>query len=107
MNEIRIQMLEQRIKESDDDPFYIYALALEYKGSEPKKCLELLEETQKKFPDYLPTYYQLAEILQEYEQRDKALSIYNIGIELAEKKSEIKTLAELKNAKQNLLFDEE
>ncbi len=107
MNQIRIQMLEQRIKEFSADPFYIYALALEYKDSEPKKCLELLEESQNKFPKYLPVYYQLAEILQEFNQKDKALEIYDLGIELAQSQSELKTLAELKNAKQNLLFDED
>lgn len=107
MNENRIQMLKERMKDSSDDPFYIYALALEYKDFEPKKSLELLEESQKLFPDYLPVYFQLAELLVQFNQKDIALEVYRKGIELAKKQSENKTLAELQNAMQNLLFEED
>ncbi len=107
MNENRIQMLKERIKDASDDPFYIYALALEYKDSEPKKSLELLKESQKLFPEYLPVYYQLAEMLVQFNMKENALKIYRQGIELAKKQSENKTLAELQNAMQNLLFDED
>lgn len=107
MNSKRIEMLRQQMKEAPEDPFFSYALALEYRDSEPQKCLELLEQAYERFWDYLPLYYQLAEMLLVFNKREKALKIYDEGIALAEKQKNLKTLSELRNAKQNLLFDDD
>jgi predicted RNA polymerase sigma factor len=107
MNSKRIQMLRQQMKEAPQDPFFSYALALEYKESDPQKCLEQLLDSRKRFPDYLPVYYQLAEVLLVFGKKELAFETYDAGIALASRQKDLKTLAELRNAKQNLLFDEE
>ncbi len=107
MNLKRIEMLKERIQSEPKDPFFIYALSLEYKESDPKKSIDILMDCQCKFPDYLPLYYQLGELLTTFGETEKAMEIYDLGIVLAKKHSEFKTLAELNNAKQNMIFNED
>lgn len=105
MNNKRIELLKKGLNDEPKDPFYPYALAMEYKDSEPLKAFEFLNEAQEKFPDYLPIYFQLAELAAEFEEVEKTEEIYKAGIALAENQKDLKTLAELKNAYQNFLFE--
>lgn len=105
MNESRIELLKKYIEEEPNEPFNHYALANEYLASDAQKALNLFSEVLVKFPDYLPTYYQTAKLLEEFELEEKALNIYTAGIELAKIQGNHKTLNELNSAYQNLLFD--
>ncbi|NVJ46187.1 MAG: tetratricopeptide repeat protein [Cytophagia bacterium] len=105
MNESRIELLKKYIEEEPNEPFNHYALANEYLASDTQKALNLFSEVLEKFPDYLPTYYQTAKLLEEFELEEKALNIYTAGIELAKIQGNHKTLNELNSAYQNLLFD--
>ncbi len=105
MNEDRIKMLQKYISEEPNDPFNHYALACEYLGSDEAKALNLLQEVAQKFPDYLPTYYHLAQTLIEFEEEEEALAVFKKGIALAENQKNEKALRELKSAHQNLLFE--
>jgi len=67
--------------------------------------LDILLKLIEKFPDYLPTYYQAAKLLEEFELEEKALEVYSSGIELAKIQGNHKTLNELNSAYQNLLFE--
>ena len=107
MNEGRIELLEKYIKEEPNEPFNHYALANEYMASNRQKALNLFLEILKGFPDYLPTYYQTAKLLEGFEQEEKALEIYVSGMELAKIQGNHKTLNELNSAYQNLLFEME
>ena len=106
MNQNRIELLKSEIIQNPNDPFYPYALALEYKDSAADKCLKQLEEVLLKFPDYLPIFYQLGELYADFEMYEESKKIYQRGIELAEKKKDLKTLSELKNAYQNILYED-
>lgn len=106
MNHNRIELLKREISQNPYDPFYPYALALEYKDNAPEECLNKLEEVILKFPDYLPVYYQLGELYAEFEMYEESKKTYLAGIDLASDKKDLKTLAELKNAYQNVLFEE-
>ena len=105
MNEARIQMLEKYISEEQNDPFNHYALACEYLGSDEAKALNLLQKVASKFPEYLPTYYHLAQTLVEFEEEEEALCVFEKGIALAENQENEKALRELKSAQQNLLYN--
>ena len=105
MNEARIEVLKKYISEEPNDPFNHYALACEYLGSNEERALILLKKVAKGFPEYLPTYYHLAQTLIEFEEEEEALSVFEKGIKLAEKQQNMKALRELKSALQNLLFD--
>jgi hypothetical protein len=101
----RLDYLIQLHIEQPNDPFLIYGIALEHKKTNDPEASTYFEKLLVSFPDYLPTYYQAAEYFIENNKMDVALTIYDTGIELASTLNEMKTLAELKNAKQNLEID--
>lgn len=105
MNEARIDLLKSYIAEEPNEPFNYYALACEYLNGKEEEALQLFEQLLTHFPDYLATYYQAAQLLQEFEEEERALAIYEKGIEVAQAQNNLKTLNELKTAKQNLEFE--
>jgi tetratricopeptide (TPR) repeat protein len=95
----RIEQLLEFIEEDSNDVFSRYALALEYWN------LNQLEEAKSSFykvldidKDYLAVYYHLGKTLQASNEIDEALSIFNEGIEVAQKQNKLKTKAELLTA---------
>jgi Tfp pilus assembly protein PilF len=103
----RLEKLFQYYKEDPDDPFNIYAIALEYvsqKNSEAKIYFDLLLE---KKPSYLPAYFHAAKFYASAGDRGKAEKIYKSGITLAQQNNEQHALRELRNAFNNFLFEEE
>lgn len=107
MNKGRIELLKKYIEEEPYEPFNHYALANEYMAFDAEKALNVFLEILKKFPDYLPTYYQAAKLLAEAEAEEEALKVYEDGIALAKIQGKHKTLNELNSAYQNLLFEME
>jgi hypothetical protein len=85
MNAERIKLLEQFCEENPNDPFNLYALALEYQLDDPKKA------------EYLPTYYQAVEFFGNQNELPRAIEIAKKGIEKAKLAREGKTLSELKS----------
>jgi len=107
MNNERLSNLESFLKEEPEDPFNWYAVAMEYKSLDISKCQSPLEHLLKHFPDYLATYYQIAELLIEASKKEEAEVVLEKGIELAKSKNDLNTLRELQNLLNNLLFDED
>ncbi len=105
MKEQRISMLEKYIQDNPQDPFPLYALALEYVEREVEKSIELFNKTLHQFPGYLPTYYHAAALFAELGEIEKAKALYEKGIELASNQKEHKTLNELRSAFQNFCFE--
>ncbi|WP_420387236.1 tetratricopeptide repeat protein [Roseivirga sp.] len=105
MNESRIELLQKYIDEEPNEPFNHYALANEYMAENPSKALDILLTLIEQQPDYLPSYYQAAKLLEDLEEEEKALEVYSSGIELAKIQGNHKTLNELNSAYQNLLFE--
>lgn len=101
----RLDYLIQLHQEQPNDPFLVYGIALEYKKHNAPEASVFFEKLVHSFPEYLPTYYQAAEYYVENNKMELALIIYEKGIKLASSLNEMKTLAELKNAKQNLEID--
>lgn len=105
MNEARLALLEQYIKEDPNDPFNYYAIATESVLEAPEKAKEYFDLLLSQHPDYLPTYYHAAQLYCDYEDYDQAELIYKDGIALAKKQDNQKTLRELNTAYQNMLFE--
>lgn len=101
----RLKYLLQLHQEQPNDPFLVYGIALEYKKTASNETAAYFDLLLTSFPDYLATYYQAAEYFAEKGSYEKALEIYDKGINLATSLNEMKTLAELKNSKQNLEID--
>jgi tetratricopeptide (TPR) repeat protein len=101
----RLEALQAFLKETPDDPFLLYGVAIEYLQIEEDKGVSLLEELLQSHPQYLPTYYKTAEVFVEREQYERAKEVYEAGIKLATQIGDNKILSELKSAYQNLLFE--
>jgi tetratricopeptide (TPR) repeat protein len=102
----RITEIIQMLKEDPEDPFLMYALALEYhKIKNDLKTEETFDRLLNDFPGYLPTYYQAAHFYWGIGQTEKARSTFLKGISLAENADDLKTKEELRNSYQNFLID--
>jgi len=105
MNEARIDLLKAYIQEDPQDPFNYYGLACEYLQELPDSALPIFQDLVHKHADYLPTYYQLGQLLEAFEREEEALKIYEAGMVLAKAQNNSKTFQELNSVHQNLLFE--
>ena len=105
MSEQRIALLQQMLQETPNDPFLLYALALEHRSTHPQQSLQLFRQLLKQHAHYLPTYYHAAALQAELGDLQEAKAIYQQGIALAQDQQDAHTLRELRNAYQNLLLD--
>jgi tetratricopeptide (TPR) repeat protein len=103
----RLELLLEYYREDPNDPFNIYALAMEYLNTDQKKALYYLEGLLKWHPNYLPTYYQAGKAYTELGELETALEIYRLGQNLADTLGEKKTLDELKRAERMVLDEME
>lgn len=101
----RIEMLQSFVESEPENPFNLYALALEYQHSDPEKASNLFDKLLNEHKSYLPTYYQAAIFYSERGSNKMAKQIFEKGISLAEELNETNTLRELKNSYQNFLFE--
>ena len=90
----------QFLEEEPDNPFNIYALAMEYQTEKPEKARLYFDQLVAEHPDYLPTYYQAAALYAELDERSKTIELYEKGILLAQAQENQKTLLELQRARQ-------
>lgn len=95
----RIEQLQQMLAQEPDDVFLQYAIAIEYfSAGNLEKAIDCFKNIIHKKPDYLAAYYQTGKCYEELKQFEEAKSIYERGIELAQKQSKTKTLNELREA---------
>lgn len=105
MSDARIQMLRKFIADEPNNPFNIYALAMEFCERQPEQSLPLLVELLENHPEYLPTYFKAAHLYWELEEWEKANDIFIQGIELAKEQKDEKAIKELSSAYQNFEID--
>ena len=100
----RLNSLLQFAAEEPDEPFNLYALALEYLKVDTNEALLLFQRLVDRHPEYLPTYYPYAQLLAEKKDRAGAERIFAQGIEVARSKGELKTMRELQSAYQDFTY---
>ena len=101
----RIEQLKQYYEEDPQDPFNIYALALEYLNMDVAKAGPLFEKLLTEHKEYLPTYYHAAKFYQERGQMEKAAEVFEEGISLARRMNDQKAMRELKSAYDEMMFE--
>lgn len=94
----RITQLKQFAEEEPNDPFNLYALALEYLKTNPLEAINIFDKLTHTHSDYLPTYYPYAQLMIERKDIEKAESIFQKGMEIASAKNDLKTLHEIQAA---------
>ena len=107
MNSQRIQQLRSFLEETPDDPFLLYALALEYRDGKPDDAAQLFANLLSDHPDYLATYYHAAALFSDLGNRDRTEEIYQKGITLAKQQNASLALRELQNAYSQFQFEED
>lgn len=74
------------LKESPNDPFLKYALTMEYKKmGEEQLVRDGFEDLIQNHVDYVGTYYHYAKFLEGTGEKEKALQIYQAGMEVAQR----------------------
>lgn len=102
----RLKQIQTLLKDNPNDEFLIYALAKEFESQgDFDQALTVFLNLKQKSPDYEGLYYHLGKLYEKLNLPDKALIVYNEGIEVCKKKSEYHALSELNNAKVNLEMD--
>jgi tetratricopeptide (TPR) repeat protein len=101
----RLQQLLQFYSEDPNDPFNIYALALEFLKTDIKESELFFEKLLNDHEDYVPTYYHAAKFFEQINDRNKAIAVYEKGIAVAKKMNEQKALRELTSAYEELIFE--
>lgn len=104
-SEQRIKQLELFYQEDPNDPFVIYALAIEHLDNNKSKSRELFDLLLKHHPNYIGTYYHAAALYTELGENEKAEEIYKDGISKAEDLKDHHALKELKSAYLNFQFE--
>lgn len=95
----RIEQLQKMLEQEPDDTFLQYAIAIEHStAGNLDKALSCLKDVLKNNPDYLAAYYQTGKCYEKLKQFEEAKSIYEKGIEVAQKQNKNKALNELREA---------
>ena len=99
----RLEQLLEIHKEEPHDTFTRYAIALEYNArkdfAEAKNWFERLRADK---PDYVPTYYMLADVYRSENEPDKARVVYQAGLQAAKKVGDAHAFSELSAALEDL-----
>jgi tetratricopeptide (TPR) repeat protein len=104
MSNSRFEKLVEMLEKQPDDLFLLYALAMEYLGmKEMEKAQHLFEQIIASDEHYVSAYYQLGLLLEgTHEQR--AIEIYEKGMQEAQLKGDRKTVNEFRSALDELLY---
>lgn len=99
LNSARIIKLKELLEKDPNDNFTNYALGLEYASIKHyEQAIAQFEALRQREPDYIPTYYQLADTYRKVNQKDKALAIYKEGITRARNVRDLHAASELEAA---------
>ena len=93
----RLEQLAQFLQEEPDDPFNIYALALEYQKTDTTKAKALFDQLLEKHPTYIPAYYHAGNLYVTLNHIEDAIAIFEKGIAEARKQNAMKALRELQS----------
>ncbi len=95
----RIAQLQVLIEKFPDDVFSRHALAMEWvKQGKEEEARTTMVNLLEKFPEHTGTYYHLAKLLERMGDPEKALGVYEQGIEMTKRIHAQHDLMELKGA---------
>ena len=99
MNQHRIEQLKQMLDEEPNEPFLLYALAMEYNNAQDHElALNYYEKLITHHRQYVGTYYHLAKLYERLEMTDKAKNCYEQGMGIARQMGDQHAFSELNSA---------
>lgn len=103
MTPSRLQQLLAFYEEDPTDPFIIYALATEYRTTEPRRAMEYYQKLLEEHPEYVGTYYHAGKMLQELGKPEEAEKVYRTGLTVARRAGQMHAASEIQQALNQLL----
>ncbi|MCC6722644.1 MAG: tetratricopeptide repeat protein [Bacteroidia bacterium] len=108
MENSRIEQIKLFLKESPDDPFLNYALAIEYVAKKNQaEAKDIFQKLITKNPEYSATYYHYGKLLLSENKKNEAIEIFEKGIKVAKQNNEQHAASELLSALNEILYDED
>lgn len=99
MQNPRLDKLFDFLKADPNDSFLLYAVATEYNvQNDSENALKYYLQLTDKHPDYVGTYYHLGKLYEKLEEKEKAVAVYQTGMQAARKKRDMHALSELQGA---------
>lgn len=99
----RIEKLLEYMKTADKDSFLQHALALEYiKIGDDESARNVFNELLLREPTYVGSYYHLGKLLERVGDFDKAIRIYQRGMEEARRAGDNHSYNELQGALEDI-----
>ena len=99
----RISKLLDYINEMGADSFLQHALALEYiKVGKDEEARALFNTILKREPTYIGSYYHLGKLLERAGDFDRAIRVYDRGMEEAKLANDMHAYSELQGAKEDI-----
>jgi len=99
----RIEKLKEYLKTAQKDSFLQHALALEYiKKGDDEEARKLFVEILLREPTYIGSYYHLAKLLERTGEIEKAITIYEKGMQEAKRAGDNHSHNELQGAYEEL-----
>jgi len=99
MQNTRLNKLLTFLAASPDDPFILYALATEYNSlNDTDEAFRYYLKLVAEHPDYVGTYYHLAKLYLKDGQMERAIEIYQTGMQRARAKGDGHAFSELQRA---------
>ena len=94
----RTAQLQKMLQQQPNDPFLVYAMAMEDKKTDAAKALAGFNRTIELDPGYCYAYFQLGQTLESTGDVAGARSAYERGIAAAEKKGDAHARSEIAGA---------
>jgi len=100
----RIDKLKEYLKTNGKDSFLQHALALEYiKADNDAEAKNLFNDILRREPTYIGSYYHLGKLHERLGDEEKAIKIYERGMEEAKKAGDNHTYNELQGAHEEIV----
>lgn len=101
----RLAQIHKMLDTNPDDIFLHYALAMEFNSlNRLDEAIEKLRTLRTNYPEYLPLYYQLGQLLEKQNKQGEAIEAYEQGMLVATNQKDMKTYGELRSALEELTF---
>ncbi|PZP49447.1 MAG: hypothetical protein DI598_07790 [Pseudopedobacter saltans] len=101
----RIERIKEMLKANPEDSFLLHALALEYiKIGEKENAKNTFEFLLDKNPNYVGSYYHIAKLMEDLQDKDAAIHWYEKGMVIAKQLNERHAYNELQSAYEELLY---
>ncbi|MDN5205281.1 tetratricopeptide repeat protein [Fulvivirgaceae bacterium BMA10] len=107
MKSSRLKQLLEFLKEDPNDAFTLYAIATEYKSTDPGKAKIYFDKLLGEHENYIGTYYHAAKLYAAMDLRDQAEEIFKKGIEKSLSQGNQHAHRELLSAYNEFLFEDE